>query len=256
MEMLDRNNLFLLEQLVRKNFSAQYKDSYLGILWSVLRPLFMVIVLTIVFSTIFSGRIQNYPVYMLAGRSIFRFFTATCGRSMSSLKNNKQILLQKPVPKYIFVLANVISELLNFIISLLLLSVIMVATHAPFYFSLIPLAIIPVFSLVVMVTGISLILSVVSVYYSDIQHLWYVFTQVVMYASAIFYPIDIIPEPYRQVIMLNPLLWVIDQFRHFVVFGDFPDPLNVVNSYLLSFIILVAGIIIFRKYSEKLVIKF
>lgn len=256
MSLVDKSNLFLLEQLVRKDFSAQYKDSYLGILWSVLRPLFMVIVLTIIFSTIFKGRIENYPVYMLAGRSIFNFFVSTCGRSMSTLKGNKQILLQKPVPKYIFVLSNVISEFINFVISILLLSVIMVATHAPFYFNLIPLAIIPVISLIIMITGISLILSVVSVYYSDVHHLWSVFTQILMYASAIFYPIDIIPHPYRDIIMLNPLLWIIDQFRHFVVFGDFPDLLNVVNSYLLSFIILIIGIIIFRKYSKKLTIKF
>lgn len=253
---VNKSNLFLLEQLVRKNFSAQYKDSYLGILWSVLRPLFMVIVLTIIFSTIFKGSIENYPVYMLSGRSIFNFFVGTCGRSMSTLKGNKQILLQKPVPKYIFVLANVISEFINFIISILLLSVIMVATDAPFYFNLIPLGIIPIISLIIMITGISLILSVVSVYYSDIHHLWSVFTQMLMYASALFYPIDIIPHPYREYIMLNPLLWVIDQFRHFIVFGDFPDLLNVVNSYLLSFIILIIGIIVFRKYSDKLTIKF
>lgn len=252
----DNNNLFLLEQLVKKNFSSKYKDSYLGILWSVLRPLFMMIILTIIFSTMFSKSIPNYPVYLLAGRTLFRFFVGACGSSMGSLKGNKHILLQNPVPKYIFVLATVISAFIDLVISVLLLTVVMVATNAPFYFSLIPLSIFPIISLLMMVIGVSLILSVISVYYSDIQHLWGVFTQILLYSSAIFYPLEIIPQPYRQYIMLNPLLWTIDQFRHFIVFGDFPNSLNMFNSFVLSLIILIFGIIVFAKYSEKIVIKF
>ena len=256
MELFNKSNLFLLEQLVKQNFSSKYKDSYLGILWSVIRPLLMMIILTIVFSTIFSRDIPNYPVYLLAGRTIFRFFVGTCGSAMLILKNNKGILLQKSVPKYIFILATIISEFINFIISILLLSVVMVATNAPFYFSLYPYVILPLLSLVIMATGVSLILSVACVYYADVQHLWGVFTQILLYASAIFYPVDIIPETYKQYIMLNPLLWIISQFRDYVAFGRLHDPLNIINSFLVSFILLTIGIIIFKKYEKRVTIKF
>ena len=196
MNFLSKNNLFLLEELVKKNFSSQYKDSYLGILWSVIRPLLTVIILTIVFSTLFNRDIENYPVYLLAGRSIFRYFSGTCGSSMSVFKANTSILLQKNIPKYIFILSTIISEFINFLISLALLFLIMIVTGAPFYFTLIPFAIIPIISLTIMIAGVCLMLSVVSIYYKDVIHLWGAFTQLLLYGSALFYPIDIIPEPY------------------------------------------------------------
>ena len=125
MNFLNKNNLFLLEELVKKNFSGRYKDSYLGILWTVISPLLTMIILTIVFSTIFDKSIENYPVYLLAGRSVFRYFSGTCSSSMSVLRSNTNILLQKNVPKYIFILATLISEFIDYLISLGLLLLVM-----------------------------------------------------------------------------------------------------------------------------------
>ena len=77
-----------------------------------------------------------------------------------------------------------------------------------------------------------------------------------MYASAIFYPMSIIPQPYRDYMCLNPVYWVIDQFRDTVLYGTIPDPLNMINSIILSLIILTIGIIIFKKYEKKVTMKF
>ena len=205
MNLIKKNELFLLEELVKRNFSSKYKDSVLGIFWSVLRPLLMVALLTVVFSTMFNRSIANYPVYLLTGRTIFRYFTATIGLSMNAIKGNKNILQKIDAPKHIFVLAAVISEFLNFIISALLLIPVMLVTHAEFYFNTIPFAIIPVIALIILVTGVSLLLSILCVYYTDIQHLWGVVSQMIMYASALFYPMELIPEPYHSFLLLNPL---------------------------------------------------
>jgi len=78
----------------------------------------------------------------------------------------------------------------------------------------------------------------------------------VMYGCAIFYPMDIIPEPFHSVMILNPMFWIIDQFRDFVVYGAIPDLLNIVNSLLISVIVLLLGIIIFKKYEKKVTMKF
>jgi len=250
------NELFLLGEIVKKNFSAKYKDSTLGILWTVLNPLLMMALFTIMFSTIFGGRIHNYPFYFLCGRCLFTFFSGASIVSMHALKGNKNILQRTPAPKYIFVLGGIISEFLNFIISLILLVGVMIITHAPFYWNTIPFSIIPVISLSIMVTGLGFMLSIVCVFYSDVIHLWNVISTMVMYASAVFYPMDIIPEPYHQFLILNPMFWVIDQFRCFVYLGVFPDGGNMINSILLSLIILVFGIIIFKKYENKVTMKF
>lgn len=252
---MNQKNIFLLEEVVRKNFSAKYKDSILGIVWSVLNPLLMVIVLTIVFSTLLGRGIENYPVYLFSGRCILTFFTAAIGGSMSIFKSNQNILKKTAAPKYIFVLGNIISEFLNFIISLILLIAIMIVTNAPIHFLTIPFSIIPLTILIIMITGFNLIMAVVSVYYTDIKHLWGVISQILFYTSAIFYRMDDIPEPYHQYLILNPIYWIIEQFRDFMVNGTFPNLFNIVNSLILSLIILVIGIIIFKKFENGIIMR-
>lgn len=244
------NKFFLLDEIVKKNFSSKYKDSVLGILWSVLRPLLMMGILTIVFSTFFNQWIENYPVYLLSARCIFDFFVSATNVAMVSIKVNKNILQRTAAPKHIFVIGSVISEFINFIISFLILIVVMIVTKTPFNLTIL-FSIIPIFSVICMIIGIGLILSIFSVYYTDIQHLWSIITLIIMYTSAIFYPMDIIPEPYHHILILNPLFWVIDQFRDLMMYGIFPNGLYLFNSVVLSVIILVVGIIIFKKFENN-----
>lgn len=256
MSLINNNTIFLLEEIVKKNFAAKYKGSVLGIMWSVLKPLLIMILLTIIFSTLFGGRIENYPVYFLSGKCIFDFFTAATNVSMMSLKGNVNILKRTAAPKVIFTLGGIISEFINFIITLIILIVVMMVTKAPFYLGTSFFAIIPIFSLIMIIVGAGLILSVLCVYFSDIQHLWGVITYMLMYASAIFYPMSIIPDPYHQFMILNPIFWVIDQFRLIVLWGTIPSIRNTINLILLAAIILVLGIIVFKKFEKKLTLKF
>lgn len=255
MMLINKNDLFLLEEIVKKNFSAKYKDSVLGILWSVLKPLMIMIIMTIVFGTIFKGIIDNYPVYILSGRCLYEFFTNGVGIAMLAIKSNKNILSKSPAPKYIFVIGSILSEFINFIITLVILVGVMIVTNSTFYFSVIPLSIIPILSLSIMITGISLMLSILCVYYSDIQHLWGVIVLLLMYSSAIFYPISIIPDSFYKILILNPLYWVIDQFRMIIMSGTMPSFLYMFNSLLISTIILVMGIIVFMKYQDRVMLK-
>lgn len=255
MKFIKKKDIFLFEELVKKNFSSKYKDSVLGIFWTILSPLLMMALFTIIFSTIFGRDIANFPLYFLSGWCIFQFFNASISNSMNALKGNKNILQRTPAPKYIFVLASIISEFLNFLIMLILLVGVSIVTRAPFYFTSL-FSFIPIISLLIMITGLGLILSVVCVYYTDVQHLWGVISMMIMYASAIFYPIDIIPEPFRSYMMLNPLYWIIDQFRLFIYNGVFPQVSSMINSLVLSLIILVFGIIVFATYEYTVAMKF
>ena len=129
-EMIKRNTSehFLLKQLIKKNFTAKYKDSILGILWSFINPLLTMLLLTAIFSTIFSGNIANYPVYFLAGRCLFDFFSAGTKIAMNSIKGNSGILKRIYVPRYIFAFGGICSEFINFIISLIILVAVMYLT--------------------------------------------------------------------------------------------------------------------------------
>lgn len=251
MSLINKNHLFLLREIVKKNFSSKYKDSTLGILWSMLQPLLIMSVFTIIFSTVFGKKIVNYPVYYLVARSVLDLFNGGVTASMKSLRGNRGILMQTDAPKHIFVLGAIASEFVNFIIYSLLVVVIMFATHAPFYFNTIPYVIIPIISLIMMTTGLGLALSIVAVYYSDIMHLWGVVSLLILYSSALFYPMEILPEPFRSYALLSPVFWIIDQARDYVYLGRMHSPLNTFNSLLLSAIILVIGIIVFQKYKDR-----
>ena len=255
MSLIKKNELFLLEEIVKKNFTSKYKDSVLGIFWTVLSPLLMMALFTIIFSTLFSRSIENFPVYFLCGWCLYIFFSNTVTVSMAALKGNRNILQKTPAPKHIFVLAGIISEFLNYSITLMILVCVMIVTGAPFYWSTIFFAILPILSLSIMMTGLGLILSIIAVYYTDIVHLWRAVSMMFMYGSGIFYPMSIIPEPYHSILILNPLFCVTDLFKCFVYYGIFPQVGYIINSMLLSLIILIFGIIVFKKFENKIVVK-
>ncbi|MBE6489636.1 MAG: ABC transporter permease [Methanobrevibacter sp.] len=254
MKFMSDSDLFLLEEVVKKNFSAKYKDSVLGILWSVIKPLCMMIILTVVFSTLFS-RVGNYPVFLLSARCIFNFFTGGVGVTMLAIKGNKYILQKNPVPKYIFILGGIISEFINFLIAFIILIGVMIVTNNPFYLNYMVLAIIPVVSMTLIIAGLGLSLSILTVYFTDMKHLWGVITFMFMYGCGIFYPMDIVPHPYRDILILNPIYWIIVQFRDFIMYGVMPDTLNLINTILISLIIFVFGVIVFKKYEKQTTLK-
>jgi lipopolysaccharide transport system permease protein len=245
---------FLLKQLIKKNFISKYKDSIIGIFWSFLNPLLTMILLTAIFSTIFSGNINNYPVYFLTGRCIFDFFNFGTKSAMDSLKTNKNILNKVFVNRYIFPISSVSSEFLNFLISLIILVLVMFFTNSHFYFSSI-FVVIPILSLVLLITGVGLILSIIRSYFTDIKYLYNVFTMLLMYASALFYPIEIIPVPIRQYIELNPIYLIIDQFRDFLMYGNMVGITDIINIFLFSLIVLIIGIAVFKKYQKKITLE-
>lgn len=252
---INKNNLFLLEEIIKRNFASKYKGSVLGILWSVIKPLLIMILMTIIFSTLFKRSIENYPVYILSGKCLYDFFNLGTNSGLYAIRLNQNILKTTSAPKSIFIIGGILSEVINLVISLIILLGVMLATNAAFYFDKIILSIIPLISLTIMILGLGFMLSIFSVYYSDVQHLWGVVTQMGMYASAIFYPMDIIPEPFHQYLILNPIFWAIDQFRSFVMLGIIPNVNYILNLLIFSSIILVIGIIIFKKYQNKVIMK-
>ena len=120
----------LISQLVIRDLKLKYRRSFLGYVWSILNPLLIMIVMTVVFSTMFSRNIENFPVYLLAGRTIFEFVTGSTTQAMHSVIANSALLKKAYVPKYIFTLSKITSALIDMVFSLGALIIVMVATHA------------------------------------------------------------------------------------------------------------------------------
>ena len=242
---------FLLKQLVKRDLTSKYKDSILGILWSFINPLCMMIIFTVIFSVFFRRQIHNYPVYFLTGRVLFNFFTSSTRGAMGSIRGNRSILKKIYVPRYMFAVASICYEFINFLISFVILFCVMYVTGAEFHLMIFA-SVIPLALLVVMVTGIGLILAVLNTYFSDIQHMYSIFTLLLLYASALFYPMEIVPANIQMIFTLIPVYITIACFRDIVIYGLFPNISSLLYLATFSVMVFAVGFLLFRIHEKKL----
>lgn len=244
---------FLLTELIKRDISGKYKDSTLGLFWSFLNPLLSMIVLTMVFSLIFAGSIANFPVYLLSGKLIFDLFSNASTGAMNSIKDNSEIIKKIYVPKYMFSVGIVCSEFINFLISLIVLIAVMIATGAPFHFALI-YSPIPIFFVVVLTMGVGLILATATTFFTDIKYLYGVLIMLLSFMTPLFYPIDIIPQQFMFAFKINPLYAGVSSFRDIVLNGTFPTTGPLLYLIITSVLSLIIGIFVFYKYQNKFVL--
>lgn len=244
----------LLYELVKKNIKLKYRRSYLGILWTLIEPLLTMIVLTVVFGTFFNRGTKQFPVYVLTGRLLFAFFQSSTKAGLKAVSGNASMIKKVYVPKYIYVLSTVLSNFLIFLISLIvLLGVGIVLKVEPTLYLL--EAWIPLVVLLVMSMGVSLILATLSVFFRDIEYIWGVVTMLIMYASAIFYPVErIIKSGKGWVFHLNPVYMCIANFRNSVLYGVPMDMQYFLASAVVSLLLLLIGIVLFYKKQDDFIL--
>ncbi|MFD2672025.1 ABC transporter permease [Marinicrinis sediminis] len=244
---------YLLVILVKKDVKKKYKGSVLGILWSFINPLLNMIILTVVFSTLFARTIDNFPVYLLSGALLFSFFSTSTTMSMNSIISSANLFKKVYIPKYIITLSKVLSNFIFFLISLLVLILIMLVTSADItlYLMYAPIYLMLLFFFC---CGVSLILATITVFFRDIEHLYGVIITALMYASAIFYPPTIIPDKYQFILVLNPVYYFIDGFRQVVYDGTSIEIANLTICLVLALISMIIGVIVFEKNQDKFIL--
>ena len=260
----------LLLELTRKNVKLKYRNSWLGIFWSFLQPLLNMIVLSIVFGALLGRKADGvvcYPVYLFSGRLIYEFFVTSTKQSLTAFRRNAAIIKKVYVPKYMYPLSSTLSTFVTFAISTLCYICVWI------FFKLtgisggadltvswkIVLVFLPMLLLLMFSVGIGLVLSVVNVYFRDIEYIWDVCTKLLMYVVPILYSLKRF-EGRKLVwfIKLNPLYSMIELFRQCVLYGDsvpaqFLSWKLVLYATGVSIASLVIGIYVFNKYSDKIV---
>lgn len=243
----------LLSELVRKDIKIKYRRSVLGILWSFLDPLFSMIVLSIVFSTLFSKDIPNYPVYYLSGMLAYSLFRGGSTSAMNSLVNSAGIWKTIYVPKYLYILSSVLSNFVTYVLSLLVLFAIMIVMNVPFTIYII-FASLPILALIIITIGVGLIMGTLNVFFRDMQHLYSVVTLVLMYALPIFYPADIVPDSFKFIQDFNPLFHIMVCLRDCFLYGRlYPIP-SLLYAMIFGIVILGIGLVLLYKYQDKFVL--
>lgn len=242
----------LFIELVKKDIKLKYRNSALGVLWSMLNPLLMMIVLSIVFMTLFRNNIPNFPVYVLIGRILYQFFSEATSFAMDSIYVNGQLIRKVYVPKYFFPLSRVLSSFVTAIIALVPLVLMMVVTGLPFRWINL-LFIVPLFYLLVISAGIGLLLSSVNVFFKDLKHMYSIVLLILMYMTPIFYPSSIIPEKYMPIILLNPLYLIVEMFRDVVLYGVMPDPRAHLILIIYMIVYGISGLLVFYKTQDRFI---
>ncbi len=244
----------LLKLLVSKNIKLKYRRSFLGYLWSVLNPLFIMIVMAVVFSTMFKRPIPNFPLYLFCGQLLFNFMNNSTHQAISSISGSGALLKKTYVPKYIFTLARITSGLVDLVLSFGALIIVMIATKAPFTWHalLFPLVILQLY---IFCVGLGLFLAQANVFFRDIQYIYNAITTAWMYVTPIFYDLDMLPENLQWIIKhLNPMYFYVGQFRDLVWAGKLPGPTIVTAGCASAVIMLIIGIFTFMRSKEKFIL--
>jgi ABC-type polysaccharide/polyol phosphate export permease len=240
----------LVFQLVRRDIVARYKRSVLGIAWTMLQPLGMMLILSIVFSTLFHT-VEGYPAYILSGLIAWTFFGQTTTAAILQIVWGATLFHRIYMPRTSFPISAIGTGLVNLILSLAPLVLIMLITGVSLQWSILflPLSII---LLAAFALGVGLILSTLAIYFPDVVQMYQVVLIAWMYLTPIIYPESIIPEQYRfWLTNLNPMYHLVQIFRMPVYNGVVPDPATLLIGSAVSISTLLIGWFFFSKKSDE-----
>ena len=254
---------YLLSEIVRRNIKVQYRDSVLGIFWTLLQPLLTTIVLALVFGGFFGKKadgVSNYVIYLLCGRLLYDFFSQSTKRAMKSVRLSAGVIKKVYVPKYMYPLGNVISCFITFLISLIIL--VMFIVGYGFTDKAVPitpymlLTVVPILVLFILCLGVGMILATAAVFFKDAEYLYDVFCMLLFYATPIVYVIDSMNmNKYVEMgIMANPLYSIISMFRSCILDGEMFDLNCLWYSLAFSIVCIVIGAVMFRKKQDKFIL--
>jgi ABC-2 type transport system permease protein len=243
----------LLFELVGRDIKIRYRRSVLGLLWTILNPILMMLIMTLVFSSIFRFDIENFPVYFFAGNILFSFVIEATTNSLHSVTGNGDLIRKIYVPKYLFPMSNVLSSIVNLVASFFAMLLVMLFTkvpiHATMFLTPIILGYVIVFSL-----GLGMILATIQVFFRDTSHIYGVFSMAWMYLTPIFYPESLLADKMNFLLTLNPMVHFIRYMREIILYQSVPSYSENMTCFSISLIILIIGTVIFYKKQDKFIL--
>jgi ABC-2 type transport system permease protein len=236
--------------LVRRDLTARYKRSVLGIAWTMLNPLGMMIVLTIVFSKVFRFTIEDYPAYVLSGLIAWNFFAQASSSAIYALVWGGDLMQRIYIPRSIFAIASVGTGLINLLLSLVPLILVMVVIRTPIHISIL-LAPIAMILLALYCLGIGLLISTIGIYFFDVVEMYAIVLMAWMYLTPIIYTVDLLPARIQVWLQLNPMVHLVELFRSLVLYGKIPTLENWLISAGFSLGTFAVGWLVFTSKSDE-----
>jgi ABC-2 type transport system permease protein len=245
-------NRELIWALAMKELRVRYKRSALGFIWALLNPLMMMVILTVVFSTIARLPVEKYAVFLISALLPWTFFAQAMSYSVESVVGNGELLKKVKVAKSVFPLAAIISNGLNFLFSLVPLALILLVLRFPFHWTWIYLPV-PMFALLLFTAGCGFFCAGANVFYRDVSHIVQIVLSGWFYLSPVMYSLEFLPQKYRAFFRLNPMLYLLNEFRLAIYYGQLPSAQSVALSLAIGVVFLILGYTFFRRAENSFV---
>lgn len=258
---LNKKNRILLKELTKTDFKLRYQGSVLGYLWALLRPLMMFAILYVVFAKLLriGGDIPHYAVYLLAGTSMWSFFTECTSQGIQAIVSRGDLLRKIRFPKYIVVVAATLTAVINMLINLgvIILFALINGVEPSFNWLLVPFSLVEIYLLAL---GIAFLLGAVNVRYRDITSIWDVLASALFYAVPIIYPISMVASTSTKaakLILMNPIAQAIQDIRFNLITQETVTTWSYIQNFWLALVpigiivvLLIWGALYFRKKSR------
>lgn len=248
------NYIELLREFIKTDFQLRYKNSYLGLIWIILKPLALFAVIYTVFSNIMHMD-SDYKMSLLLGIMFITFFNEGVMMGLGSLMAKSNIILKIKFPREITVFSAVTISFIDFLFNLIVFAIFSIFTPVVITPLSLLLFFIAILSLYFLIMGVSLFLSIMFIKLRDIHNLMQVILQLFFWATPIYYKLEMLPENFQKLILLNPLTKILIAVRAGLITGDTVT----LNSFLqlapmtaLCIIILLLGILFFRSKVTKI----
>ena len=251
-------DLFVLKQLVTKDFKIKYRRSFLGVAWSVLNPLLMMVVMSVVFSTLLGSNIEHFPLYLILGNITYSLMSDSTSKAVTSILEAAPLLKKVKIDRFVFPVQKVLFALVNFAFSLIAVAFVML------WFRVVPtwhLIWLPVCLglLMVFCIGIGLILSAATVFFRDVIHLWSVVLTAWNYLTPVFWDFQMLldrgaPAWTIGIVKMNPMYGFVTFMRDIVLWQQNPSLEILALCAVWSVVMLTIGIFVFRKTEHKFIL--
>lgn len=242
----------LLFNLAHREITQRYKQSILGYAWVILNPLFQLLVLTFVFSTIFRVSSFNVPfvIFLIVGLLPWNFFAQSLSSASNALVGNSSLITKIYFPREILVYSTIIAKLVDFLYSCIVLVFFFIFYHiqlTPQAFWVLPIFIIQL----IFTAALSLLIASLNLFYRDIQYLLTLIISLWFYLTPIIYPVELFPEKYRFIFIFNPMSILINAYKQTILGGGSPNLNSLGIAALMSIILFIFSFLLFKKAEGK-----
>lgn len=240
----------MISSLIKRDLRGRYKGSALGFAWTFLNPLLQLVVYTIVFSQIMRAGIEDYYLFLFVALIPWIFFNSSVAGGTTCIINQKDMVSKIYFPREILPIAHVTCQLVNMLLSFIVVFVVLLLSGKGV--SLVALAYFPIIVLAeyLLAISITMIVSALTVYLRDLEHIITIITMAWQFLSPVMYSIDMVPEKMREIFYLNPMTPIIVAYRDILYYKKAPELATLLHGFIFSVVLLVVGWFVFGRLKK------